>query len=217
MIDNELNNALSEYDSMTDIEKANYKKDLSGVVNATKGSIEVKEGFGITLFCLFGLGILFIVMVVIRYPKGEITGNEAIGWIIAALLSLLFALRIYTTLHIPLFTIRPEGLETSVFKTPIPWTAIENFDGSTATCKGIITVAEAFSFVLNEKYLPEQNAKSRFRSGYMKKTKTLGISCVTLRRTNCNTVLEQLELYQSAAYARQMLQAIEKHEVAYNN
>lgn len=141
MIDNELNNALSEYDSMTDIEKANYKKDLSGVVSATRGSIEVKEGFGVTLFSLFGLGILFIVMVVIRYPKGEITGNEAIGWIIAALLSLLFALRIYTTLHIPLFTIRPEGLETSVFKTPIPWTAIENFDGSTATCKGIITVA----------------------------------------------------------------------------
>ena len=64
---NELNNALSEYDSMNDTEKANYKKELSAVVNSTRDPIVVKEGFGITLFSLFGLGVLFIVMVCARY------------------------------------------------------------------------------------------------------------------------------------------------------
>lgn len=217
MIVNELNNALSEYDSMNDTEKANYKKELSAVVNSTRDPIVVKEGFGVTLFSLFGLGVLFIVMVCARYPKGEITGNEAIGWIIAALLSLLFALRIYSALHIPLFTLRPEGLETSVFKTPIPWIGIENFDGNTVTCKGLITVAEAFSFVLDEKYVPEQNAKSRFRCAYIKKTKTLAISCVTLRWTNTEKVLNKLELYHYAAFAREILKEIAKREATYNS
>lgn len=190
--------------AITSVRLPNDRKTLETIASGTQDNITIWEGgIWIPLLIIFlAVGIL-----------GEAYSSFHVGRVMTAFILLLIScgliylsFRIVTRRKIPFFTLTPEGLETSVFVTAVPWRAITDFQINAAKTN-VYNIAVGMEFTIDDHFLPQQNAKSRSGSYYDEKTKKLMISGFNFRLdTNRDKLIEEISTYRKAAMARHKLQ-----------
>lgn len=195
---------LEETHLISDIKLPNDEKSLKAIIDEVNGNITVWEG---GFFVPLAFLVLGIALIGTAY-QNVLIGKMMTAAILIALALLLFFILLRTMLrrHLPYMTLTPEGLETSVFKTPVPWRGIEDFQINSSKSNSM-NVAVGMEFVIADKFLPEENKTCRGGSYYDKKTKKLMISGFNFRLdTNRDKLIGQINAYRNAALARHKLE-----------
>lgn len=176
------------------------KEALEAIVRSASQTISVPEG-GFVIPAAFGiLALALFASAVQDFLIGKVV-SAVIFIILAACLAFLLIKTILRR-KIPFMIIRPEGLETTVFKTYVPWQGITDFQINSAKSNAM-NVAVGMEFVIDEKFLPQRNEKSRGGSYYDNKTKKLMISGYNFKLDlNRDKITHYIETYRTAALAR---------------
>lgn len=190
------------------------RQELIKLANSVDQSIEVKENTAAWVIITSIASAITIALAIFIFMDS----NFAIllkAFIIAVALFWLYLLfNIIKSRQTPLLVIKPEGLETSVFKTPVPWDAILDFNDKASFIHKDLNMGAALIFHLDENYIPEINPKPRFQSTYYKKNQMYGDNVLVINgcgilNSDATIVLGQVADYRKAALARKKLQRME--------
>ncbi|MHC5306299.1 hypothetical protein [Bartonella sp. LJL80] len=195
---------LEETHLISDVKLPNDRRTLEAMAEGANGTFTVWEGGFFIPAAFFVLGVALL---------GTAYQNLMIGKmmtvaILCALALLLFFILFRTLIRrrVPFMTLTPEGLETTVFKTPVPWRGIEDFQINSSKSNSM-NIAVGMEFVIADRYLPEENEKCRGGSYYDKQKKKLMISGFNFRLdTNRDSLIRQINAYRNAALARHRLE-----------
>ena len=195
---------LEETHLISDVKLPNDEKSLKSIINKANSRITVWEG---GVFIPLAFLVLGIALTGTAYQNFQI-GKMMTMVILGALALLLFVILIRTMIRrrIPYMVLAPEGLETTVFKTPVPWRGITDFQINSSKSNSM-NIAVGMEFVIDDKFLPEENTKCRGGSYYDKAKKKLMISGFNFRlETNRDKLINELDTYRNAALARHKLE-----------
>lgn len=206
------NNAQKNH-SISNIKLPEDRQKLLQLANSVNQDIVVRDRttfiiiiliFSFLIFVLFNLALYFN-----PQPNTSFLAKIIVACIPVLILYLIF--RNFSARRIPLFTLKPEGLETSVFKTTIPWEGILDFKERASSFHQSLNIGTAITFNIDTDYLPEKTGKPRFRSSFVRLSKSLGDNALTIsgcgvRSTTSDVVLAQIQTYRTAALARKKLQ-----------
>lgn len=195
---------LDETHLIKDVKLPNNEKSLKAIAGQVTGNIIVWEGGIFIPLAFFVLGIALLGTAYQNFEVGKMMSMA----ILTALALLLFIILFRTMLRrrIPFMVLTPEGLETTVFKTPVPWRGISDFQINSSKSNSM-NIAVGMEFVIDDKFLPEENQKCRGGSYYDKEKKKLMISGFNFRLdTNRDSLINELDTYRNAALARHKLE-----------
>lgn len=195
---------LEETHLIRDVKLPNDLKKLQAIANEVNGDIVIWEGGFFIPAAFFVLGVALLGTAYQNFQIGKMMSMT----ILCALAFLLFFILLRTMLRrrTPFMVLTPEGLDTSVFKTVVPWRGIEDFQINSSKSNSM-NIAVGMEFVISDKFLPEENIKSRGGSYYDKEKKKLLISGFNFRlNTNRDTIIHQINTYRNAALARHKLE-----------
>lgn len=188
---------------LSDLKVPNDKRKLQDIVKKANQTVTVNEGgFMIpAAFLMFGIAILSLALQ--EFYSGKILSVMFLVGFSIVLLTLFT--RALLRRRTPFFILTPQGLETSVFQTPLPWRGIKDFQIN-ATKSNAYNITVVMEFEIDEKYLPALNPKCRPASYYDEKRKTLKVSGLNFRldmgRDKLNDLIND---YRLAALAEQKL------------
>jgi len=179
------------------------RKALENLANAAESSFIVLEG-GIIIPAAFAvLAVVLAGTAVQEFLVGKVISTIVLG-ILAFFLAVIFV-RTLLRRRIPLMTLTPEGIITTVFTTPVSWLGVDDFQINSSKSNAM-NVAIGMEFLINKKYLPNVNEKCRGGSYYDEKTKKLMISGFNFRLdTNRDKLIAMIDTYRKAALARREL------------
>ena len=197
-------NKLEETHFIGDVKVPNDRRKLEKMVKEVNGNIVVQEGgvFIPAAFLILGIALLGT-----AYQNFQIGKMMTMAILTALAILLLFILlRIMLRRKTPMMVLTPEGLQTTVFKTVVPWRGIEDFLINSSKSNSM-NIAIGMEFVIADRFLPEENEKCRPGSYYDKQKKKLMISGVNFRLdTNRDTIIQEINTYRNAALARHKLE-----------
>lgn len=195
---------LEETHLITDVKLPNNEKSLKAIADEATGNIVVWEGGVFIPLAFLVLGIALLGTAYQNFQIGKMMSMAILGALALLLFFILF--RTMIRRRIPFMVLTPEGLETTVFKTPVPWRAIKDFQINSSKSNSM-NIAVGMEFVIDDKFLPEENQKSRGGSYYDKDKKKLMISGFNFRLdTNRDSLIHELDTYRNAALARHKLE-----------
>ncbi|WP_295895304.1 hypothetical protein [uncultured Bartonella sp.] len=195
---------LEETHLISDVKLPNDEKSLKAIIDEVKGNITVWEGGVFIPLAFLVLGIALIGTAYQNFQVGKMMSMVILGAL--ALLLLFILIRTMVRRRIPYMVLTPEGLETTVFKTPVPWRGIEDYQINSSKSNSM-NIAVGMEFLIDEKLLPEENKTCRGGSYYDNKTKKLMISGFNFRLdTNRDKLIGQINAYRNAALARHKLE-----------
>lgn len=199
---------------ISDVQLPEDRQKLLELANSTNQNIVVRER---TISWVIVTGILSSVSIlldifVFKDPDSSIFLKVFVSFMVLIFVYLLF--NIIKSRKVPLLTIKPEGLDTSVFTTPVPWDAILDFSDRASFIHKGLNMGAALIFNLDENRIPEKNKKPRFQSVYYKKNQMYGDNVLVINgcgilNSNCDIVLAQIAAYRMAALARKKLQEMQ--------
>lgn len=186
---------------------------LLELANSVNQDIDVMEKSTLVIVALSFSAIIFCLVNIAQYFSPEPDIPFLVRVIVACMpvIILYIIYRNFSSRRIPLFTLKPEGLQTSFFKTPVPWEGILDFKERASVLHQAFNIGTVITFNINPDYMPEKSGKPRYRSSFVRLSKSLGNNALTIagsgfRNTTHDTVLAQIEAYWTAALARKKLQ-----------
>lgn len=197
-------NKLEQTHLISDVKLPNNEKSLKAIAGEATGNIVVWEGGVFIPLAFLVLGIALIGTAYQNFEVGKMMSMAILGAL--ALLLLFILVRTMLRRRIPFMVLTPEGLETTVFKTPVPWRGIKDFQINSSKSNSM-NIAVGMEFVIDDKFLPEENQKCRGGSYYDKDKKKLMISGFNFRLdTNRDSLINEINTYRNAALARHKLE-----------
>ncbi|EJF91142.1 hypothetical protein [Bartonella tamiae] len=198
------NNKRNFSHQLSDVKLPHDKKKLKDLAKKTKQDVPVWEG-GFFIPMAFLILSLALFSTAYPYSVNGIFLTSMILYIFAAFLLFIFC-RTILRRRTPYFILTPYGLVTSVFKTPINWNGIQDFQINSSKTNAM-NIAVGMEFLIDPKFLPEQNIKRRWGSYYDTRTEKLYISGFNFHHDmNRDKLIEMILLYRNAALARQKLE-----------
>lgn len=188
---------------LTDLKVPNDKRKLQDIVKKASSDVTIWEGgFMIpATFLMFGIAIFSLAIQ--EFFMGKLL--SVIFLIAFSIVLFTLFIRAILRRRTPFFILTPQGLETSVFQTPLPWRAIKDFQIN-ATKSNAYNITVVMEFELDDKFLPALNEKCRPSSYYDEKRKMLKVSGLNFRldmgRDKLNDLIND---YRLAALAEQKL------------
>lgn len=192
------------------------RQKLLQLANTVNQDIVVRDRTTFIIIVLIFSFLMFVIFNIALYfdpdPNTAFLVKIIVACVPVVILYLIF--RNFLARRIPLFTLKPEGLETSVFKTPIPWEGILVFKERASILHQSLNIGTAITFNIDPDYMPEKTGKPRFHSSFVKLSKSLGNNALTIlgygvRNTTSDVVLAQIQTYRTAALARKKLQEMQ--------
>ncbi|WP_297322114.1 hypothetical protein [uncultured Bartonella sp.] len=199
-----VDNKLEETHLISDVKLPNNEKSLKAIAGEATGNIVVWEGGVFIPLAFLVLGLALIGTAYQNFEVGKMMSMAILGAL--ALLLLFILVRTMLRRRIPFMVLTPEGLETTVFKTPVAWRGIKDFQINSSKSNSM-NIAVGMEFVIDDKFLPEENQKCRGGSYYDKDKKKLMISGFNFRLdTNRDSLINEINTYRNAALARHKLE-----------
>lgn len=199
-----MDKVLEETHYIQAVKLPNDRKKLEAIAEAGKGEVTVKEGgFIIPLAYVF-----FAVGIFILAGREFMVGRAMTGGIMTllALFLVFLVFRWVLRRQTPFFTLTPEGLVCSVFKTPVPWRGIEDFQINSSKSNSM-NLAVGMEFLIIDRFLPELADDPRTGSYYDEEKKCLMIAGTNFRLDmNRDQLIADINRYRNAALAQHKLQ-----------